>query len=112
MQYFCIVFIPLDENFSAKEGTKLGKVLEADDHTKIEIKFTVREAKSNDAVTVHQAFVAFVNQETAQEIIYVATADSSNTYIFDMAIFYFFFLVNLMSLNIICVDNISLKRKL
>lgn len=67
-----------------KEGAKLGKVLEADTHSKMEIKFVVREAETGETVTVHQAFVAFVHTKTNQEIIFVATPNSARTYTFDL----------------------------
>uniref|UniRef100_A0A0M3K9Y6 Dolichyl-diphosphooligosaccharide--protein glycosyltransferase subunit 2 n=1 Tax=Anisakis simplex TaxID=6269 RepID=A0A0M3K9Y6_ANISI len=67
-----------------KESAKLGRDLDADAHNKMEIKFVVKEAKSGNAVTVHQAFVAFVHSVTKQEIIFVATPDRSNAYTFDV----------------------------
>lgn len=62
----------------------MGKVLEADTHSKMEIKFVVREAETGETVTVHQAFVAFVHTKTNQEIIFVATPNSARTYTFDL----------------------------
>uniref|UniRef100_F1KX96 Dolichyl-diphosphooligosaccharide--protein glycosyltransferase subunit 2 n=1 Tax=Ascaris suum TaxID=6253 RepID=F1KX96_ASCSU len=72
------------DTHKVKESSKLGRVLEADVHSKMEIKFTVREAKSGDAVTVHQAFVAFVHVDTKHEIIFIATPDRKNLYTFDV----------------------------
>ncbi|VDM48314.1 unnamed protein product [Toxocara canis] len=67
-----------------KESSKLGRILDADSHSKMEIKFVVKEAKSGEAVTVHQAFVAFVHADTKQEIIFIATPDRANSYTFDV----------------------------
>uniref|UniRef100_A0A0N5A988 Dolichyl-diphosphooligosaccharide--protein glycosyltransferase subunit 2 n=1 Tax=Syphacia muris TaxID=451379 RepID=A0A0N5A988_9BILA len=69
---------------TVKEGSKLGKVFDADTHSKMEIKFVVKEAKNGEPVTVHQAFVVFVHTKTNQEIIFVATPNSARTYTFDL----------------------------
>ncbi|VDN29885.1 unnamed protein product [Gongylonema pulchrum] len=70
-------------SISVKEGSKIGKVLEADIHSKMEIKFKIKEARTGDSILVHQAFVAFVHKTTRQEIIFVATPDRDNNYVFD-----------------------------
>lgn len=75
--------------FRVKEGSKIGKILEADMHSKMEIGFKVKEAKTGESVLVHQAFVVFVHSITHQEIIFVATPDRSNNYVFDAVRFSF-----------------------
>ncbi|EFO20200.2 hypothetical protein LOAG_08289 [Loa loa] len=71
-------------SISVKESSKIGKTLEADVHSKMEIKFKVKEAKTDEAILVHQAFVIFVHSNTRQEIIFVATPDHNHNYIFDV----------------------------
>uniref|UniRef100_A0A915PS29 Dolichyl-diphosphooligosaccharide--protein glycosyltransferase subunit 2 n=1 Tax=Setaria digitata TaxID=48799 RepID=A0A915PS29_9BILA len=71
-------------SISVKEGSKIEKILEGDVHSKMEIRFKVREAKTGEAVLIHQAFVAFVHTNTRQEIIFVATPDHNNNYAFDV----------------------------
>ncbi|VDN26852.1 unnamed protein product [Gongylonema pulchrum] len=56
---------------------------QADIHSKMEIKFKIKEARTGDSILVHQAFVAFVHKTTRQEIIFVATPDRDNNYVFD-----------------------------
>ncbi|VDN02311.1 unnamed protein product [Thelazia callipaeda] len=69
---------------SVKEGSKLGKILEADVHSKMEIRFKITEARTGETIVVHQTFVAFVHQVTHQEIIFVATPDANRGYVFDV----------------------------
>ncbi|CAG9537011.1 unnamed protein product [Cercopithifilaria johnstoni] len=71
-------------SISVKESSKIGKTLEADVHSKMEIRFKVNEAKTGEALLVHQAFVVFVHSNTRQEIIFVATPDHNHNYVFDV----------------------------
>ncbi|KAM3729081.1 Dolichyl-diphosphooligosaccharide--protein glycosyltransferase subunit [Dirofilaria immitis] len=71
-------------SISVKENSKIGKTLEADVHSKMEIRFKVEEAKTGEAILVHQAFVIFVHSDTRQEIIFVATPDHNRNYVFDV----------------------------
>ncbi|KAL3989298.1 Oligosaccharyltransferase subunit Ribophorin II family protein [Acanthocheilonema viteae] len=71
-------------SISVKESSKIGKILEIDVHSKMEIRFKVKEAKTGEALLVHQAFVVFVHSNTRQEIIFVATSDHNHNYIFDV----------------------------
>jgi len=48
------------------------------------IRFTVRDTQAKKAISVHQAFVIFVHEKTKQEIIFVAEADATNAYKFDV----------------------------
>lgn len=89
--YYMSIVVYFFVDFRVKEGSKLGRTLEADIHNKMEIKFVVREASSGNAITVHQAFIAFVHKETKQEIIFVSTPDQQNVYTFDVVCFQCFF---------------------
>uniref|UniRef100_A0A0R3RPL2 Dolichyl-diphosphooligosaccharide--protein glycosyltransferase subunit 2 n=1 Tax=Elaeophora elaphi TaxID=1147741 RepID=A0A0R3RPL2_9BILA len=71
-------------SISVKESSKIGKTLEIDVHSKMEIRFKVKEAKTDEAILVHQAFVVFVHSNTRQEIIFVATPDHNHNYVFDV----------------------------
>lgn len=71
-------------SFRVKESSKIGKVLETDVHSKMEIKFKVKEAKTGETILVHQAFIVFVHSNTHQEIIFVATPDHNHNYVFDV----------------------------
>lgn len=77
--------------FRVKESSKIGKTLEIDIHSKMEIRFKVKEAKTGEALLVHQAFVVFVHSNTRQEIIFVVTPDHNHNYIFDVVWQNFFF---------------------
>uniref|UniRef100_A0A8R1TSE8 Dolichyl-diphosphooligosaccharide--protein glycosyltransferase subunit 2 n=2 Tax=Onchocerca TaxID=6281 RepID=A0A8R1TSE8_ONCVO len=70
-------------SISVKQSAKIGKILEADIHNKMEIRFKVKEAKTDEAILVHQAFVIFVHSNTRQEIVFVATPDHNRNYVFD-----------------------------
>lgn len=63
---------------------KINSVLEADFHQKLLMKFTLKDKSSGDTFTAHQTFVKLTNLDTKQEIIFVAEADSSNNYKFDL----------------------------
>ena len=66
-------------------GTKLKATLEADTHQKLTVKFAVKEKQSKKAITVHQAFVAFVHEKTNKELIFVAEPDPATAlYKFDV----------------------------
>ncbi|VDO76361.1 unnamed protein product [Onchocerca flexuosa] len=71
-------------SISVKQNAKIGKILEADIHNKMEIRFKVKEAKTDEAVLVHQAFVIFIHSKTRQEIVFVATPDHNRNYVFDV----------------------------
>lgn len=63
---------------------KVGSMLEADFHQKLLMKFTLKDKSSGDTFTAHQTFVKLTSADTKQEIIFVAEADSSNNYKFDL----------------------------
>jgi len=49
------------------------------------VKFAVKEKQSKKAITVHQAFVAFVHEKTNKELIFVAEPDAATAvYKFDV----------------------------
>lgn len=61
---------------------KLAKLLTADHHHKVILRFAVKDRANGAKVKVHQAFVKLALGEA--EIIYVAEPDSSNNYKFDL----------------------------
>lgn len=63
---------------------KLAKVLEADHHHKVVIKFTVKDKASGEKIKVHQAFVRLALEKA--EIIYVAETEAGGSYKFDLDI--------------------------
>jgi len=63
---------------------KAASVLEADYHQKVIMKFQLKDKSSGQLMTAHQTFVRLTNQNTKQEIIFVAEADSSMTNKFDL----------------------------
>jgi oligosaccharyltransferase complex subunit delta (ribophorin II) len=69
---------------SVQHPNKISRLVEADTHQKLLMKFVVKDRFSNQAITVHQAFVIFTHVDTKQEIIFVAEADSSKAYKFDV----------------------------
>ncbi|KAI1723438.1 oligosaccharyltransferase subunit ribophorin II domain-containing protein [Ditylenchus destructor] len=73
------------EYITAKLNEKVAKVLQADQHRKIQLKFVVKDKKGGVALTVHQAFVALVHVESQREVIYVAESDkTTKAYTFDL----------------------------
>ncbi|KAL5293385.1 RPN2 family protein [Megaselia abdita] len=62
---------------------KLGDVLKADHSQKVVIKFVLADEQTGKPITVHQAFVRFYN-ENGNEVVFIAEADSSKTYKFDV----------------------------
>ncbi|CAH1772561.1 unnamed protein product, partial [Owenia fusiformis] len=63
---------------------KAANVMEVDHHQKIIMKFQLKDKSTSKAMTAHQTFVRLTNQKTKQEIIFVAEADSSDNYKFDL----------------------------
>ena len=53
-------------------GGRVKELLEADNHHKIGLKFSV--VASGEAVEVHQAFVSLINAQSGAEIVFVAEA--------------------------------------
>uniref|UniRef100_A0A182NHK5 Dolichyl-diphosphooligosaccharide--protein glycosyltransferase subunit 2 n=1 Tax=Anopheles dirus TaxID=7168 RepID=A0A182NHK5_9DIPT len=64
--------------------SKLATLLNADSQQKVLLKTVLVDDASGKPITVHQAFVMLRNQETHQEIIFVAETDSSKAYKFEM----------------------------
>ena len=56
----------------------------ADYHQRLIMKFMLKDVSTNAAMTAHQTFVKMTNQQTAQEIVFVAESDSSDVYKFDL----------------------------
>ena len=65
--------------------SKLGKILEADHHHKVILKFSLND-ETNAKMRVHQAFVILKNVESGAEIAFVAEPDSKSVYKFDMEV--------------------------
>ncbi|KAJ8321956.1 hypothetical protein KUTeg_000427 [Tegillarca granosa] len=63
---------------------KAANMLEADYHQKILMKFQLKDKIDSSLLTAHQTFVKLTNQQTNQEIIFVAEADASKTNKFDL----------------------------
>lgn len=63
--------------------SKLQEALKADHSSKIVIKFVLVDDQSRKPITVHQAFVRFSN-EKGDDVVFIAEADSSKTYKFDV----------------------------
>ena len=61
---------------------KLPKVLPADHHHKLILKFIVKDKNSGEKIKVHQAFVKLALKDS--EIIYVAEPDNAGNYKFDL----------------------------
>lgn len=69
---------------SVTYGSKLDTELSADSQQKIVLRVVLVDDASGKPVNVHQAFVLLRNKATNQEIIFVAEADSSKAYKFEM----------------------------
>ena len=63
---------------------KAANVLEADHQQKVIMKFQLREKAGTATMTAHQTFVRLTNLQSQQEIIFVAEADNTNNYKFDL----------------------------
>lgn len=83
-QYPTTLFMLLDKFFRTQYPQKLTTALEADFHQKLLMKFTLKDKSSGETFTAHQTFVKLTNTDTKQEIIFVAEADSTNNYKFDL----------------------------
>lgn len=62
---------------------KLNELLKADHSQKVVVKFVLVDELSGKPITVHQAFVRFYN-EKGNDVVFIAEADSSKTYKFDV----------------------------
>ncbi|XP_058831391.1 dolichyl-diphosphooligosaccharide--protein glycosyltransferase subunit 2 [Topomyia yanbarensis] len=69
---------------SVSFANKLDTELSADAQQKIVLKVQLIDEASGKPLSVHQAFVLLRNKNTQQEIIFVAEADSSKAYKFEM----------------------------
>ncbi|KAG8229959.1 hypothetical protein J437_LFUL008532 [Ladona fulva] len=63
---------------------KLANIVEADRHQKLMLRFNLKDVRTNKVSLAHQAFFRLTNQETSQEIVFVAEPDQSKVYRFDM----------------------------
>lgn len=63
---------------------KAANKLEADYHQRLVMRFQLKDLSTNTAMTAHQTFVKLTNLKTSQEIIFIAEADSSDLYKFDL----------------------------
>jgi len=63
---------------------KAANVLQADFHQKVSVMFQLQDQQTKDPMEVHQAFVRLTKENTDQEIIFVAEADASSTYKFEL----------------------------
>ena len=70
--------------FRLQYPKKATEVLEADFHQKLIMKFNIKDSQSGQLVGAHQTFVKLTNQETKQEIIFIAEADTSLNNKFDL----------------------------
>nr|CAG4651768.1 EOG090X04WQ [Triops cancriformis] len=66
--------------------SKLGATLEADFQQKLTLRFLLKDKRSGDLMTVHQAFVKLTHAETKQEIVFVAEPDTNDVYKFDLEV--------------------------
>uniref|UniRef100_A0A915DKM2 Dolichyl-diphosphooligosaccharide--protein glycosyltransferase subunit 2 n=1 Tax=Ditylenchus dipsaci TaxID=166011 RepID=A0A915DKM2_9BILA len=65
------------EYITAKLSEKLPNAFQADQHRKIQLKFTVKDRKATTPINVHQAFVVMVHGDSQREVIYVAEPDQT-----------------------------------
>ncbi|XP_055608052.1 dolichyl-diphosphooligosaccharide--protein glycosyltransferase subunit 2 [Uranotaenia lowii] len=72
------------KKYTVKYGSKLDSELAADSQQKLVLRTQLLDETTGKPVTVHQAFVLLKNKATKQEIIFVAEADTSKTYKFEM----------------------------
>jgi len=72
------------KSLSTNYPTKFDKIIEADFHQKIVMKFSIKSVSSDELLTPHQAFVRLTNQKTNQEIFFVPEPEASKMYKFDL----------------------------
>jgi len=63
---------------------KAANVLEADNHQKVVMRFSLRDQSAEQPMVAHQTFVRLTYTATGDEIIYVAEADAGSTYRFEL----------------------------
>ena len=63
------------------------KLLEADFHQKIVMDFNLKDLNNGEIVTAHQTFIRLVNEETQQEIFFVAEPNDDDHYTFTLVSF-------------------------
>ena len=71
-------------NFRLQYPKKASEVLEGDFHQKLIMKFNIKDSQSGQYVAAHQTFVKLTNQDTKQEIFFIAEADTSLNNKFDL----------------------------
>jgi len=78
----------IDQAASMKSIEFLSKptLLEVDVHQKMLVKFTIRDESSKKLTKLHQTFVRFMHKESKRELIFLAEADSSNNYKFELGV--------------------------
>lgn len=69
---------------SVSHPDRLREVLNADSQQKIVLKVSLIDEQTKSPLTVHQVFVRLSNDQTKEEIIFVAEQDSTKAYKFDM----------------------------
>lgn len=84
-----IGLIDRDQTTAAKTtkvefNKQLSTSLEADYHQKLIMKFTLKDKIAGDSMNAHQVFVQLENQNTKQQIVFVAEPDTSGVYRFDL----------------------------
>jgi len=62
----------------------LSEELEADYQQRLVMRFILKDVSSGEVLEPHQVFVQLVNQDTKQEVIFVAEPDSAKQYKFDL----------------------------
>jgi len=63
-----------------EENTKLKEALDADQQSKLTLKFSIREKSKGSLMEVHQAFVKFTETKSGREIIFLAQAGLTKQY--------------------------------
>ena len=63
-----------------EENTKLKERLDADQQSKLTLKFSVKEKSKGSFIEVHQAFVKFTETKSGREIIFLAQAGLTKQY--------------------------------
>ncbi|XP_064480228.1 dolichyl-diphosphooligosaccharide--protein glycosyltransferase subunit 2-like [Ornithodoros turicata] len=63
---------------------KLANVIEADNHQKLVMKFSIKDRANSDLMLAHQAFVHLHHVETKREIVFLAEPDNTLIYRFDL----------------------------
>ncbi|XP_032232776.1 dolichyl-diphosphooligosaccharide--protein glycosyltransferase subunit 2 isoform X2 [Nematostella vectensis] len=72
------------KSLKADFPTSVDKVLEADFHQRVVMKFAIKSTSDGELMTPHQAFVRLTNKKTKQEIFFVPEPDSSKMFKFDL----------------------------